>query len=145
VDLFSPHKEIVASLWDWLLLETKRFTTNNWQVCQYLLQFAPQLFGKHVAIGPVLYKYAYIFPLKKQKHRQEGRRVGKDLLSCQKIQFCLRTFGWKYLRINLNNTLCSMQILNSWIPIFLFIDKFAFGDAVILPERTICKNVLIFI
>jgi len=56
-----------------LLLETKRFTTNNWQVCQYLLQFAPQLFGKHVAIGPVLYKYAYIFPLKKTKTPPGGK------------------------------------------------------------------------
>jgi len=93
---FLLTKEIVASLWDWLLLETKRFTTNNWQVCQYVLQFAPRLFGKHVAIGPVLYKYINIciyIPIKKQKHRQEGRRVGKDLLSFQKIQFCLRTFG----------------------------------------------------
>ena len=36
-------------------------------------------------------------------------------------------------------------MLNLWRTIFLFIDKFAFREAVILPKRTICKNVLIFI
>ena len=51
-------------------------------------------------------------------------------------------FRWKTLALEIDVFLADFEFMDKNL---LFIDKFAFWDAVILPERTICKNVIIFI
>ena len=72
-----------------------------------------------------------------KKQQQEGEAWSLPVKSKVNLKF-----RWKTLALEIDVFLADFEFMDKNL---LFIDKFAFWDAVILPERTICKNVIIFI